>query len=99
MFLSRCKNERAWNARAGWVAEMAELRQLIREQSVDVRRLTRVVQRTEEHLRTHPTLLYFLRFRTKETAAALILLFVLLSLWYVSGFRQSILRWLGLPVF
>ena len=80
-------------------AEMAELRQLIREQSVNVRRLTRVVQRTEEHLQTHPTLLYLLRFRTKETVAALVFLFVLLSLWYVSGFRQPILRWLGLPLF
>ena len=80
-------------------AELAELRRLIREQSENVGRLTRVVERTEEHLQTHPTLLYLLRFRTRETVAALVLLFVVLSLWYVSGFRQPILRWLGLPVF
>jgi hypothetical protein len=80
-------------------ADLAELRQLIREQSVNMRRLTRVVQRTEEHLPTHPTLLYLLRFRTKGPVAAPVLLFVLLSLWYVSGFRRPILKWLGLPMF
>jgi len=39
-------------------AELAELRRLIQEQSENVGRLTRVVERTEEHLQTHPTLLY-----------------------------------------
>ena len=75
-------------------AEMAELRRMIREQGENVGRLARVVERTEEHLQAHPTLLYLLRFRTRETVAALVL-----SLWYVSGFRQPILRWLGLPLF
>ena len=80
-------------------AEMGELRRLIREQSENVGQLTLVVERTEEHVRMHPSMLYLLRFRTKETVAVIVLLFVLLSLWYVSGFRRPILRWLGLPLF
>ena len=79
--------------------ELAELRELIRAQSENVSRLARAVEGLEGHLRTHPTLLYLLRFRTRETVAVLVLVFLLLSVWYVSGIRQPILKWLGLPVF
>jgi hypothetical protein len=61
--------------------------------------LTQAVEQLEAHVRMHPSLVYLLRFRTRETVAALILLFMLLSLWYVSGFRRPILEWLGLPAF
>lgn len=47
----------------------------------------------------HPPLLYLLRFHTRRTIFWIIVVFVLLSLWYVSGFRGPILEFLGLPVF
>ncbi len=47
----------------------------------------------------YPSITYLLRFHTKETIALIIILFVILSIWYVSEFRESFLRWLGLPVF
>ncbi len=47
----------------------------------------------------HPPLLYLLRFQTRKTVLWIVLIFVILSLWYVSGFRQPILELLGLPVF
>lgn len=50
-------------------------------------------------LNDHSPLIYLLRFRTKETIAALLFLIFLLSAWYVSGIRQPILKWLGLPIF
>lgn len=47
----------------------------------------------------HPPLLYLLRYQTKKTVFWIVVAFVILSLWYVSGFRQPILDFLGLPIF
>ena len=49
--------------------------------------------------RENPSLLWLLRFRTKETTIVIITIFVVLSLWWISGWRQPILHWLGLPIF
>ena len=72
--------------------ELAELQRLLEQQARNVDKLAGATERTEEYLERHPTLLYLLRFRTKETVAVILLIFVLLSAWYVSGFRMPILR-------
>lgn len=79
--------------------EMAELRRLLEAQARNVDKLACATEKNEEYLERHPSLLYLIRFRTRETVAVILLVFVLLSAWYVSGFRMPILRWLGLPVF
>lgn len=57
------------------------------------------VRSMKEHQLQHPSLLWLARYRTKETVTVFVLTFVLLSVWYVSGFRQPLLELLGLPVF
>ena len=79
--------------------ELAELRELLEKQARNVDRLAGAVERTDEYLERHPTLLYLLRYRTKQTIVVLVLIFVLLSAWTVSEFREPILRWLGFPMF
>lgn len=49
--------------------------------------------------RENPSLLWMLRFRTRETVLVIIMIFIFLSLWWVSGWRQPVLEWLGLPIF
>ena len=58
-----------------------------------------MIQTHDTYLNDHPTLLYLLRFRTKETIATILFVILILSAWYVSGFSQPILKWLGLPSF
>jgi negative regulator of genetic competence, sporulation and motility len=60
------------------------------EQKVDT-----AVRRQSEY----PSVTYLLRYRSRDTVVAIIFLFVILSTWFVSGFRQPILEWLGLPIF
>ena len=79
--------------------ELAELRQLLEQQARNVDKLAGAMERTEDYLERHPPILYLLRYRTKETLIVLVLIFVVLSAWYVSALRMPILRWLGLPVF
>jgi len=76
-----------------------ELKTLVAEQSESIRALTAVVQAHEQYIQSHPSLIYLLRYRTKETLATLIFILILLSAWYVSSFRQPLLKFLGLPVF
>ena len=57
------------------------------------------VDKAVEHQTTHPSLIYLLRFKTRQTVAALIFAFVIFSSWFVSSVRQPILEFLGLPVF
>lgn len=47
----------------------------------------------------HPSLIYMLRFQTRRTVMWLIIAFILLSLWWVSGWRQPILEFFGIPAF
>ena len=75
------------------------LEHLIQQQSANIDKLTTDVAKLTDYLDQHPPLIYLLRFRTKETIAAIVILFLIASVWYVSGIRQPILKWLGLPVF
>ena len=71
------------------------------EQSMDKRfdELSAKIGEAVDHQKTHPSLIYLLRFRTKETLAVLVFAFVIFSSWFVGGVRQPILEFLGLPVF
>lgn len=72
-----------------------------RREAVD-RRLILLEQRCaefEHYVKMYPSLMWLLRHRTKETVAWIVAIFVLLSVWFVSGFRQPLLDWLGLPIF
>ena len=75
--------------------ELAELRRLLEQQARNVDRLAGAVERTEDYLERHPPLLFLLRYRTKETIVVLVLIFVILSAWFVSDLREPILRLLG----
>ena len=59
-------------------------------------RLKKVEKAAEEWTR-YPTLLWLLRHKTKNTVAVIIVVFVLLSAFYVSGIRAPIMEFLGLP--
>ena len=75
------------------------LEELIKTQRDTLNELKQMIQRHDEYIRTHPSLVYLLRYRTRETLALFFVIILILSLWYVSGFRQPILKWLGWPVF
>lgn len=75
------------------------LEQLIATQNETLSELKEMIQRHDHYIQTHPSLVYLLRFKTRETLALFFFLLMILSLWYVSGFRQPILKWLGWPVF
>ncbi len=47
----------------------------------------------------HPSLLYSLRFETKKTLMWLLFALMLISIWFVSGLRQPVLEFFGLPIF
>lgn len=70
-------------------------------QSADKRMdlLEQRVRSLESYAKTHPSLLWLLRYDTRRTVAFIVLVFMALSLWFISGFRQPILDWLGLPIF
>ena len=52
-----------------------------------------------EMQRKHPSLLYSLRFETRKTIMWIIFFLMLVSIWFVSGLRQPILEFFGLPIF
>jgi hypothetical protein len=47
----------------------------------------------------HPSLLYLLRFETKKTIAWIFFAIMIVSIWFVSGIRQPVLEFFGLPIF
>jgi len=55
------------------------------------------VEKAEEDWRKNPSLLWLLRFKTKQTLATVVFVFVILSALYVSGIRAPILEFFGLP--
>jgi len=67
----------------------------VRAISAGRRRLLEV----SETVRRYPSLTWLLSHRTKQTATVIVVVFVILSLWFVSGFRAPLLTYLGLPVF
>jgi chromosome segregation ATPase len=86
--------------------EVEELKDVIIELQDEVEvgnrrslRLEEAIRRIDEHTMKHPSLLWSLRFNTVKTLAVIVFIFVILSLWYVSGAREPILDLLGLPIF
>lgn len=53
----------------------------------------------EDYKKEHPSLLWLARYRTKQTAIWILIIFIILSIWWVSGFRQPILQYFGIPPF
>ena len=47
----------------------------------------------------HPSLLYSIRFETRKTIMWLFFALLIVSIWFVSGLRQPILEFFGLPIF
>ena len=47
----------------------------------------------------HPSLLYSIRFETRKTIMWLFFALLVVSIWFVSGLRQPILEFFGLPIF
>lgn len=71
------------------------------EKKVDDRfdELSKTLDAAVKHQEDHPSIIYLLRFKTKQTIAAILFLFMVLSTWFVSGLRQPILEFLGIPLF
>jgi hypothetical protein len=91
--------ERAGDTHRQTMQELAELRQIVETQTQTIATLAAAWEDHQAYHKENPPLLWLLRFRTKETVATIVLIFMLLSLWYVSGFREAVLQWLGLPLF
>ena len=79
--------------------ELAQLREIVETQSRTIETLAAAWADHQQYHKDNPPLLWLLRFRTKETIATILFIILLLSAWYVSGIRQPILKWLGLPIF
>ena len=89
-------------ARSGLVVRVLDLEKRMAQMETAVTQIDSMDDKLGKVLRMqeeHPPLLYLLRFQTRKTVFWIILAFLMLSLWYVSGFRQPILEFLGLPVF
>lgn len=79
--------------------ELAALRAIVEAQSRAVDTLVAAWAEHQQYHQDNPPLLWLLRYRTRETVATILFIILVLSAWYVSGLRQPILRWLGLPEF
>ena len=72
----------------------------IRETNVEVKKVNGRLKKVEEaakEWKRHPSLLWLLHNKTKLTVSVIVVVFVLLSAFYVSGVRAVIMEWLGLP--
>ena len=67
----------------------------VRAISAGRRRLLEV----SETVRRYPSITWLLNHKTRQTITVIVVVFVILSLWFVSGFRAPLLTYLGLPVF
>lgn len=71
-----------------------------RETVSEVRKINGRLKKVEEAVadwRKHPSILWLLHHKTKTTVSVIVVVFVLLSAFYVSGIRTLIMEWLGLP--
>jgi len=62
-----------------------------------LKKVETAVEELKKDWKEHPSLLWLLRFKTKQTVGIIILVFGLLSVLYISGLRVPVLEWLGLP--
>ncbi len=53
----------------------------------------------EQRHNEYPSMTWLIRHKPKETLVFAVGSFVLLSMWYVSGFRRPLMKMLGLPEF
>jgi methyl coenzyme M reductase beta subunit len=60
---------------------------------------TKLLEELKKHLLENPSLLWLLRYRTRKTVFWIVVVFIILSLWWISGWRQPILEFFGLPAF
>jgi methyl coenzyme M reductase beta subunit len=60
---------------------------------------TKLLEELKKHLLGNPSLLWLLRYRTRKTVFWIVVVFIILSLWWISGWRQPILEFFGLPAF
>ena len=72
--------ERAVDTHRQTMQELAELRQIVETQSQTIATLAAAWEDHQTYHKENPPLLWLLRFRTKETVATIVLIFVLLSL-------------------
>jgi hypothetical protein len=91
--------EHAYDNHCRTMQELSELREIVETQSRTIETLAAAWADHQAYHEAHPPILWLLRFRTKETIATILFIVIVPSAWYVSGIRQPILRWLGLPEF
>lgn len=87
------------NHRLSCSGELRELQEMVVETSKNVDRLADIVEKHDRYNEQHPSIVYLMRFRTRETIVVIVFIFAILSLWWVSTIRQAILQFLGLPSF
>lgn len=59
----------------------------------------KVLDHARQMFMENPPLLWLARFRTKQTVAIIVVVFIILSLWWVSSWRGFFLELLGIPPF
>ena len=71
-----------------------------RETVSEVRKINGRLKKVEKAVndwQKHPSILWLLHYKTKLTVSVIVVIFALLSAFYVSGIRSVIMEWLGLP--
>ena len=91
--------EHAYDNHRQTIQELSQLREIVETQSRTIETLAAAWADHQQYHKDNPPLLWLLRFRTKETIATILFIIIVLSAWYVSGIRQPILKFLGLPEF
>lgn len=69
------------------------------QQVKDILDLERRVDALETQMQTNPSLIWLIRFRTRETMFWILVLFFVLSMLFISDFRHPIMQLLGLPIY
>lgn len=71
-----------------------------RETVIEVKKINGRLKKVEKaavEWKRFPSLLWLLHNKTKLTVSIIVVVFILLSAFYVSGIRAVIMEWLGLP--
>jgi thioesterase domain-containing protein len=77
----------------------AQLRSMIQTQHQSIQVLKETVAANSDYIKEHPTLIYLLRYRTRQTIAVLLAFFLLLLATTSPEIRAAVLAWLGFPGF
>lgn len=76
---------------------MADIYEKLEELQTSVDNLSKRVEKIEETTVENPSITWLLRFKTWPTITVIMVIFIFLSLWFVSDFRKAILPLFGLP--